>query len=493
MKKTLFTALTDISDDLLLESDQMAAEFQSPRQPRPILRILPALAAALGVVVVGTLLWRLVADRQLPPTDAVPPAQTGQSITEPPTTVTEERPVEVDVTDLYDQPELVDPEMDLSHIHLNDIEGFNETMPHWPSSPSEYTFERLKGDAIEDYFRKSLTPPYLPEDLSADPLSQRMSLVRTLEGELVSDEYQLTYKSGMRSLKLLASRLGHLTDVEFTEPHALRFSMVEGAAVRFGQKADDKLYYAEFVYDGIDYQLISEELPLNELVKTVSSIVGANPIDGIVRPKVRVMNEENLLVSYATAPTFREAYEKADVVALVKIVNWLGERQQSDEYPVPATYYDADIIELYRGLAPVRIKIRQDGSSKLTVDGYPLFDYGDEMLLFMNEDEGIYYLSGTLPSIYDVLRLDNGEAYLSDRQDVYSFWARTEHPGFEPVEVTEDLQKVYNRLEPIIKEHTWTFDRAYRLWDLERVMRELDEELNTDNVRNSFTVVVKCY
>lgn len=58
---------------------------------------------------------------------------------------------------------------------------------------------------------------------------------------------------------------------------------------------------------------------------------------GVVRPPVRI-GETTGNASFNRSYSLTEAFEEADVVALVQVGNWLGEKTDGFSY----TYYEAD-------------------------------------------------------------------------------------------------------------------------------------------------------
>ena len=144
-----------------------------------------------------------------------------------------------------------------------------------------------------------------------------------------------------------------------------------------------------------------------------------------VLPPVRV-GEHMEQASLGDHNTLESAYEKADVVALVRIGDWMEEQIEYD-----ATLYHVDVLEQYKGEPLDSFVFRQDGCSRSTFFNYPLFKGGNEVLLFLKEatlvDEngeliepnfeykGDYYFSlnawGTaLTAVTD----DAGNRYVSD-------------------------------------------------------------------------------
>ena len=72
--------------------------------------------------------------------------------------------------------------------------------------------------------------------------------------------------------------------------------------------------------------------------------------------------------------------EECDAVALIEIKNWLGETDG-------VTFYDAKVLKCYKGDLDKKIIIGQGGSSEYTVPGYPLFIYGNKLLVALNGSE----------------------------------------------------------------------------------------------------------
>lgn len=93
--------------------------------------------------------------------------------------------------------------------------------------------------------------------------------------------------------------------------------------------------------------------------------------------------------------------------------DWLSE----DEH---FTYYDVSVTQTYKGNVPEEIVLLQDGTSKGTVKGYPLFIAGDQLLVFLKEASGTeyidaYWIIGAYTTVLDVAADDEGTEYFIDR------------------------------------------------------------------------------
>ena len=176
--------------------------------------------------------------------------------------------------------------------------------------------------------------------------------------------------------------------------------------------------------------LLAVMLPLSKSEPPVSEESSAAPSQDTVSseyvlPPVRV-GEHMEQASLGPGNTLESAYEKADVVALVRIGDWMEEEIEYD-----ATLYHVDVLEQYKGEPLDSFVFRQDGCSRSTFIDYPLFKGGNEVLLFLKEatlvDEngeliepnfeykGDYYFSlNAWETALTVVTDDAGNRYISD-------------------------------------------------------------------------------
>lgn len=136
-----------------------------------------------------------------------------------------------------------------------------------------------------------------------------------------------------------------------------------------------------------------------------------------VLPPVREGGGESK-VSFEKGYTFESALEEADAVARIRVGNWIAEDNEARQ-----TYYEAEVLECYKGEIPTNFTLLQDGCSLRTFKGYPLFISGNEMLLFLREAVGLpqydapYWIIGAYTTLLDVV-YDDGERYFVDRYGV---------------------------------------------------------------------------
>ncbi len=134
----------------------------------------------------------------------------------------------------------------------------------------------------------------------------------------------------------------------------------------------------------------------------------------IVLPPTRYGKVQSA-ASLSRAYTLHEAVEEAQIVARVRIGNWLGENTQSNL--VGRTYFEAEVLETYKGQLSGSFVLKQYGSTNGTYKGFPLFTHGNELILFLNPSEDTefgdcYFILGTYATVLYVLEDAEGTAYV---------------------------------------------------------------------------------
>lgn len=183
------------------------------------------------------------------------------------------------------------------------------------------------------------------------------------------------------------------------------------------------------------------------------------------------------------------AYQFCDAVARVRIGNWLNEDGFS-------TRFEAEVLEIYKGVLPAQFVIQQDGNSKSTIGGYPLFYYGEEYLVFLKlvkpedvenfevppekQDEyyvideypGItYWIVGSFATVFDYATDENGNIYIADRENYVS------QCGLELTDYMED-----EILAPVLKDQLPSVmgagykSKLKHLFLLDEVIAQLEEK-----------------
>ena len=144
----------------------------------------------------------------------------------------------------------------------------------------------------------------------------------------------------------------------------------------------------------------------------------ASSEENIVLPPNRVGASGKTELRLARSYTFEEAFETADIVAIIEIGNWICE---SEEYF--ATFFEASPIKVYKGDLPQDFIFTQFGYSEYTARHYPLFSYGEKLLVFLStnterldgiEFDTFVYSIGDYSTVAYVAEDDSGNIYLMD-------------------------------------------------------------------------------
>ena len=140
----------------------------------------------------------------------------------------------------------------------------------------------------------------------------------------------------------------------------------------------------------------------------------AEPPEEIVVPPNR-FGEKSASIMYDF--TFEEVAKAADAIAHVRVGNWLG--YNNDNWTVS---FEAEVITAYKGDIPQDFVLLQDGNEDSAINNFPLFTYGNELLLFLGKAEsndafGVtyyedsYYIRGVHTTVYYVSQDSSGASY----------------------------------------------------------------------------------
>lgn len=157
---------------------------------------------------------------------------------------------------------------------------------------------------MTEYYGKDPTPAYIPEGLTASVRNDRMTVYKNKEGKVVEDLLQMEFYhdyfedgspkmtenvAAPKGVTVKTSKAGFFGDCIVLMPENKReVSDIDGIKVLFGYCSMPygpydpdthepsgyyDLYVAEFKQEGIHYQVITEQLEEQEIVKVVSSII----------------------------------------------------------------------------------------------------------------------------------------------------------------------------------------------------------------------------
>lgn len=180
-------------------------------------------------------------------------------------------------------------------------------------------------------------------------------------------------------------------------------------------------------------------------------------------PPVRI-GEATGNASFNRSYSLMEAFEEADVVALVQVGNWLGEKTEG----FPYTYYEADALECYKGDIPAHFTLMQSGASSSTYEDYPLYTYGNQLLLFLRHSQtdwgeayiqypGAYVNVCAFITTMYVANADDGSRCFVDRFGLMTYEELMNNPGSAtlgqplsrmPEDTVEELRQTWKRRTP---------------------------------------------
>lgn len=189
-----------------------------------------------------------------------------------------------------------------------------------------------------------------------------------------------------------------------------------------------------------------------------------------VVPPVRVAEKKSRGGSQEKIYNLEIAMEEADIIAHIKIGDWLGEDKSN-------TYYEASLVENFSGEITEDFILMQTGSSSVTRVRYPLFTYGNELLVFLkkydwpSEYENLYYI---LASPFYIVTDDAGNMYYYDR---FNLLKETVDSGIiHNIPVDSFARGLYDKLieEDVLVEEEiiWGFEYFYKSEDLESLINK---------------------
>ena len=150
---------------------------------------------------------------------------------------------------------------------------------------------------------------------------------------------------------------------------------------------------------------------------------GSSKESAIVFPPTRVGSSLILSSSPVKVYTFDDAMEEAEAVARITVGSWLGETVDGSNH----SYYEATVLQCFKGDLPEKFTLIQIGSSARTRKNYPLFTAGNELLVFLIKASPYpaapkiadltspYYIVGSFMTFMDVAYDSDGHRYYADR------------------------------------------------------------------------------
>ena len=191
----------------------------------------------------------------------------------------------------------------MDNISFNEVEAFMDASPLW-RDPELYDRIWWDRNAVIDYYGKDLTPVYVPDGLTAANGNGTARVVADKSGNIVEDTVWLGFYhdynedgspkltegvTARKGFSITVSKIGLLHDCLYILPeNEVKTSDIDGTTVTFGYRPmpygpNDTdthepsgyydIYVAEFEHDGIEYEILAEQMEAEEVVKVVSSII----------------------------------------------------------------------------------------------------------------------------------------------------------------------------------------------------------------------------
>lgn len=191
-----------------------------------------------------------------------------------------------------------------------------------------------------------------------------------------------------------------------------------------------------------------------------------------VLPPTRI-GEPNVNASFGHRYTFESASAEADAVARIVVGNWLGE-----DTDLHKTYYEATVVQCFKGDLPEKITLLQDGCSSGTLKAYPLFTSGNELLVFINRASvtdyvSPYWIIGAFTTLLDVSYDSAGTRYyvdpygiLGDTIDISANYASDPVISREVYNSMAENDPIWKEMEKAYPEVEYTFPYIFSEDDL---------------------------
>lgn len=181
--------------------------------------------------------------------------------------------------------------------------------------------------------------------------------------------------------------------------------------------------------------------------------------------------------------TFEEAYKESTFVVEAVITEWLGEIDQDGL--AETTYFRAVIEKEYKNASGLQLDnfvLLQEGNSKWTYEGYPLFKVGDKLLLLLNQIDPIEYpefciegencfsiVGGQLSDMLIVESKDGNEVVL--KRNLFSNYSDID--SLIQSDAANIIESVLSN-DPVLSEAGVTYECAYSMDDLKNYMDSLN-------------------
>jgi hypothetical protein len=170
---------------------------------------------------------------------------------------------------------------------------------------------------------------------------------------------------------------------------------------------------------------------------------------------------------------FDKSYEEADIVAKVKILEWLGERNNEDE--LQKTIFRASLEKTFKNIIDSdlkEIKLLQDGNSEYTIENYPLFKNNDRLILYLKKatgegNENTYWILGGNSGIFRIVNTDEQEYVVKQVGDCFQL------SDAKATEDNDKIRKILNKNYTVeFPNLNKAFPETYKLDAMEKIIEK---------------------
>lgn len=182
----------------------------------------------------------------------------------------------------------------MSNIAMNQInDSFNTDYARYNTETDvEVVWNR---EDIIAYYGTDLVPAYIPDGFSASEDNNKAIAYTGQDGSVVEDTVYLDFYNGeaaqngiKQGFSITVSKIGIVQTCFVLPEDELKTSDIGGTTVAFGHRSVPDgpydpnthepsgyydMYVAEFEHDGIEYEIVAEQMAAEEVVKVVSSII----------------------------------------------------------------------------------------------------------------------------------------------------------------------------------------------------------------------------
>lgn len=292
----LYGCIANVNDAFIEEAQMVRLKRKSPVWLKgSVLAACICLVIATAVVCIFPARFETHPDISLgetmePSIAATPDAGTGNPIASNPTGERLEK----------NSPAVV---LHMNEVFVNDLDEMPSDAKLW-YDPELYDHVFWGKEEVAAYYGKDLTPAYVPDGLFAAAGNGTAQMIVEKNGTVTVDELYLHYYHAYsetggpkltdpilarKGFTLSASKIGLVKDCFYILPeNEVKTSNIGGIEVTIGYRpmpygpydAQTKepagyydVYVAEFVLDGIGIDVTAEQMPLEEVVKVVASVI----------------------------------------------------------------------------------------------------------------------------------------------------------------------------------------------------------------------------